>query len=182
MNSYPSETAKYRHLTRQYCFRSDGEPGCGIDLASQGDPVVPWAWQLDLPNDQFMHYNDNHPIKSNVNLRTDAFGRFVEGESLDFIYSSHLLEDRPYDEWEGIMRNWKAALKPGGLLIILCPERGLWAEAIRKGQSPNCSHRHEPVLGDLERAGIAAGLETVIEKLTEVFEGDYSILYVGRKP
>ncbi len=179
---YPSETAKYRHLTRKYCLRNDGEPGCGIDLASQGDPVVPWAWQLDLPNDDFLHYNAGHQIRSPVNLRTSAFTKFVEGESLDFIYCSHLLEDRPFEEWEGIMRDWKSALKSSGLLIVLCPERNLWNEAIRKGQSPNCSHRYEPLLGDLSSAGVAAGLETVVEEMTNVFEGDYSILYVGRNP
>lgn len=180
--SYPSETSKYRHLTRKYCFRSDGEPGCGIDLASQGDPVVPWAWQLDLPHAEYMFYNDYHPIRSPVNLRTDAFGRFVEGNSLDFVYCSHLLEDRRYEDWPEIMRNWRLALKPGGNLIILCPERELWAQAIRRGQCPNCSHRHEPLLGDLTRAGEAAGLITIEERLTNVFDADYSILYVGRNP
>ncbi len=182
MEHYVSESAKYRHLTRKYCLRDDGEPGCGIDLASQGDPVVPWAWQLDLPNDEFLYYNAGHQIRGPVNLRTSAFTHFVENESLDFIYCSHLLEDRAYDEWEEIMRNWKSALKPKGLLILLCPERNLWAEAIRKGQCPNCSHRYEPLLGDLSRAGEAAGLTTVTEQMTNVFEGDYSILYVGRKP
>ena len=179
--SYPSETAKYRAITRPHCYRSDGEPGCGIDLASQGDPVVPWAWQLDLPDTEFMFYNSNHPIRSPVNLRSDAFGRFVEGNSLDFIYCSHLLEDRLFEEWPKIMSDWKSALKLGGKLIILCPERKLWAAAIAAGQPPNNSHRYEPLLGDLSKAGQIAGLVTVLEQMTAVFPGDYSILYVGRK-
>lgn len=180
--SYKSETEKYRHLTRQYCYRADGEPGCGIDLASQGDPVVPWAWQLDLPNDQFLEYNNQHSIRSNVNLRGNAFERFVEGQSLDWIYASHILEDRLFEDWPKIMSDWRSALKPGGKLIILCPERNLWAEAIRKGQCPNCSHKYEPLLGDLSKAGEIAGLFTILEKMTDVFEGDYSILYVGGNP
>jgi len=180
--SYSSETARYRHLTRQHCFREDGQPGCGIDLASQGDAVVPWAWQLDLPEAEFMIYNDNHPIRSPVNLRSDAFGRFVEPNSLDFIYCSHLLEDRPYEEWGTIMGNWRSALKPNGKLIVLCPERNLWAEAIKRGQCPNCAHRYEPLLGDLTKAGEAAGFLTVLERMTNVFDGDYSVLYIGLNP
>lgn len=182
MSHYPSETSKYRHLTRVHCFRGDGEPGCGIDLASQGDPVVPWAWQLDLPEDQFLHYNDNNPIRSPVNLRGDAFARFVEPGSLDFVYSSHLLEDKPLEEWESILKRWREALKPGGRLIVLCPERQLWGDAIKAGQCPNCAHRYEPLLGDLSKAAEAAGFFTLIERLTDVFPGDYSILYVGMNP
>lgn len=177
-----SETARYRHLTRPYCYRADGEPGCGIDLASQGDPVVPWAWQLDLPPDKFAHYNSNNPPAGPINLYSDAFVRFVEDASLDFVYSSHLLEDAPCEERPAILRLWMAALKPGGVLIILVPERNLWAAALAKGQTPNCSHRCEPELGDLSRDAIAVGLEVVEERLTACFEGDYSILGVFRKP
>jgi hypothetical protein len=179
--SYQSETDKYRVLTVHYCYRADGRPGCGIDLASQGDPVVPWAWQLELPEAEFDIYNDYHPIRSPVNLRGDAFARFVEDGSLDFIYVSHLLEDRPYEEWPQIMRNWNLALKPLGNLILLCPERELWAEAIRNGQCPNCAHKYEPVLGDLTKAAEQSGFTTEVETLTNLFPGDYSILYVGRK-
>jgi SAM-dependent methyltransferase len=177
-----TETAKYRHLTRLYCYRSDGEPGCGIDLASQGDPVVPWAWQLDLSPDQFNHYNNGHPPAGPINLYGDAFRKFVEDGSLDFLYSSHLLEDAPCEEWPDILRLWKTALKPGGTLIILVPERDLWAAAIEKGQPPNCAHCCEPKVGDLSKVAESVGLVVVEERLTNCHEGDYSILFVAKRP
>src|SRR5437867_3001774 len=41
-----SETAKHRHLTIRYC------QGCGLDLGSGGDPIVPWAISVDLPAEE----------------------------------------------------------------------------------------------------------------------------------
>ena len=178
-----SETGKYRHLTRPHCYREDGEPGCGIDLASQGSPVVPWAWQLDLPPDKFAYYNSGHKPAGPINLYGDAFAHhFVEDGSLDFVYSSHLLEDAPFEKWTEILTIWKNALKPGGKLIILCPEKKLWNEAIAAGQCPNCEHRHEPAVGDISVKAVEAGLEVLQEGLTALDEKDYSILFVGRKP
>ena len=176
-----SETARYRHLTRPYCYRADGEPGCGIDLASQGDPVVPWAWQLDLPPDKFAWYNSGNPPAGPHNLHGDAFAKFVEDGSLDFVYSSHLLEDAPSEQWPRILELWARALKPGGVLIILTPERTRWLAALAAGQPPNDLHRHEPLLGDLSRAAVEVGLAVVEERLTECHPGDYTILGCFRR-
>ncbi len=178
-----SETARYRHITRKYCLRSDGEPGCGVDLASGGDPVVPWAWQLELPHDHYAYYNCNTPIRGPVQLRADAFRhRASEPDSLDWVYSSHLLEDRLQEDWPAIFTMWASMLKPGGHLIILVPERTRWEAALRRGQSPNCSHAGpEPAVGDMSKAALAAGLEVVEDRLTNLDENDYTIMGVFRR-
>lgn len=182
MTAGMSETARYRSLTRKYCFRYDGEPGCGVDLASGGDPVVPWAWQLELPHDAYMYYNSNQPVRGPIQLRADATQhRAAEAESLDFVYASHLLEDVPEEDWDRVLSMWASMLKPGGYLIILTPERNLWAAALARGQSPNCSHRFEPLVGDVGRHGAAVGLEIVEDRLTALDANDYTILTVLRK-
>lgn len=175
-----SETSKYRHLTRQYCLRDDGQAGCGVDIASGGDPVVPWAWQLELCDAEYIHYNGGHSPRGPIQLKGDAARRCAEDGSLDFVYSSHLLED--YLDWQSVLSCWKAMLKPGGKLIILCPEKERWAAAIAAGQPPNCSHKREPVVGELTKECEQAGFVTIVERLTAVDAKDYSILYVGRKP
>jgi SAM-dependent methyltransferase len=173
---YVSETAKYRMLTTKYCG------GCGIDIASQGDPVVPWAWSFDLPERSFLEYNSGHAPQGPIPLRGFADKLPVEDFSLDFVYSSHLLEDYPEEEWNKMLTEWSRVIKPGGFLIILCPERNLWAAALAKGQTPNCSHRYEPFLGDFTRhANEIGGLIVKEERLTNLFEGDYSILFVAEK-
>jgi len=177
-----SETARYRHLTRKYCLRSDGEPGCGVDLASGGDPVVPWAWQLELPHDEYMFYNCNHPVRGPIQLRADAtHHKAAESDSLDWVYASHLLEDVPQEDWDRVLLLWSSMLKPGGHLIILTPERNLWASALARGQSPNCSHRYEPLVGDVGRHGAAIGLQVIEDRLTALDANDYTILTVLRR-
>lgn len=176
---YPSETSKYRHLTRQYCLEPDGQPGCGVDIASQGDPVVPWAWQLELPPEKYAWYNSNHPARGPVQLRGDAAVLPIDSGSLDFVYSSHLLED--YAQWEPILLEWVRVLKPGGRLIVLVPDKQKWAEALAGGQTPNDAHRHESHPGELSTYADALGLEIIEDRMTAIDEADYSILFVGRK-
>lgn len=168
-----SETSKYRSLTLPYC------QGCGIDIASQGDPVVRWAWQLDLPKAEFDHYNSNHPPSGPIQLRGHADKLPVEDASLDFCYSSHLLED--FVDWNPILAEWVRVLKPGGFLVILIPDKELWNRAIKNGQPPNCAHKHEGRVGELSNYGRNLGLEILKDELTNLSAEDYSILFVGRK-
>ena len=88
-----SETGKYRHLTSPHCLLADGSPGCGVDIASQGSVVVPWAISFDLPQDEFDYYNDHHAPKGPIHLRGHADKLPFESGSLDFVYASHILED-----------------------------------------------------------------------------------------
>lgn len=177
-----SETHKYLTFTQKYCYRPDGLPGCGVDIASGGAPVVSWAWQLELPPGQYAHYNANHPPRGPIQLYGDAARICAESGSLDFVYASHILEDYPLGQWSEILMTWKMMLKPGGNLIILVPERVRWAEALRRGQSPNCSHRYEPALGDMSRVAKQIGLEVVEERMTNLDNNDYTILGVFKKP
>lgn len=182
MMAFMSETSKYRPLTRKYCLRPDGEPGTVLDLASGGDPVCSWAWQLELPHDQYAYYNSNQPIRGPVQIRADALThRAAEPDSLDAVYASHLLEDVAEGDWNRVLALWASLIKPGGYLIILTPERNLWAAALARGQSPNCSHSFEPIVGDVGRHGAAIGLEVVEDRLTALDENDYTILTVLRK-
>jgi len=73
-------------------------------------------------------------------------------------------------------------LRPNGYLIVLVPEKELWAAAIAAGQSPNCSHKHEGRVGELSEYAPALGLSVIEDRLTDQFPGDYSILAVFQKP
>lgn len=177
-----SETSKYRHLTVPHCHREDGQPGCGVDIASGGDPVVPWAWQLELLHDQYQWYNAGHGERGPIQLRGDAKHACSEHDSLDFVYASHILED--FVDWEPILKEWVAMLKPGtGKLIILIPDKKLWNQAITKGQPPNCQHTHEGRVGELTEYAEKIGVEVICDQLTALTPEDYSILFVAkRKP
>lgn len=176
-----SETAKYRPQTVKYCYIDEGLhiPGCGVDIASQGASVVPWAINFDLPKDEFAFYCSNQPAKGPIQLRGHADKLPFDDASLDFVYSSHLLED--YLDWTPVLKEWVRVLKPGGYLIILVPDKKLWNEAIEKGQPPNCSHKHESYVGELSTYAPALGLQVIEDRLTAVVPDDYTILFCGKR-
>lgn len=169
-----SETAKYRELTARYCT------GCGVDIASHGDPVVPWAINFELPAPEYATYNDNNrplgPIQISGNARVLPFN----SDSLDFVYSSHLLED--FEDWAPLVQEWYRTLKPGGYMVILIPDETLWKAAIAAGQPDNPAHKHLGKVGELSEVGKSIGLVPVVDRLTDLYPNDYSILFVGMKP
>lgn len=169
----PGETEKYRHLTSRFC------EGAGVDIASQGAPVVPWAISFDLPEPLFFRYSGGRPPRGPIHLRGDAAQLPFDSGSLDFVYSSHLLED--YTDWLPLLREWVRVLRPGGNLIILLPDAELWEAAVRAGQPPNTAHRHEARVGELSGYAAELGLDVVEDRRTLCYPGDYSILFVGRR-
>lgn len=172
-NHFISETAKYRHLTMQYCL------GVGVDIASQGDAVVGNAISFDLPLDEFNVYCSNQPAKGPIHLRGHGDKLPFESGTLDFVYSSHLLED--YLDWQPVLSEWVRVLKPGGNLIVLIPDKERWAQAMANGQTPNCSHKHEGSQGEISTYCADLGVQVIRDECTNQFEGDYTILFVGVK-
>lgn len=179
-----SETAKYRNLTTQYC------QGNGIDIGSGGDPVVPWAIQIELSEADYANYNNHNLPRGPVQYRASGalFDLPFKDETLDFVYSSHVLEDYARGDWRRLLPEWARVLKKGGYLIILVPEVDRWTFALQHlGQPPNCSH-HSPeprllevsvyVLEMKDRHGFDFECR---ERLTNQFANDYSILFVGKK-
>lgn len=165
---YPSETSSRRHLTVKYC------QGLGLDLGSGGDPVVPSAIQVellrpytpDLGNKQF-------PIQ----LRGDAANLYwFRNSVLDYVYSSHLLED--FEDWMPLLREWTRVLKIGGYLVIMIPDKVEWRKAVKNGQPPNLSHKHEGYPGELTLCMKQIGNFDILEdRITD----KYNILFVAKK-
>lgn len=171
-----SESAKYLALTRPYL------KGNGVDIGSGGWPVVPWAIQIELPADKFRHYTAGRELPETVEWQGDIYDLPFKDNVLDFVYSSHLIEDFSQNDWRRLFTEWRRCLKPSGYMVILVPEFVRWNAAIKAGQPPNCSHwAPEPSLGDLSAAARAVGMGIVEERLTDLSPEDYSILGVFRK-
>jgi ubiquinone/menaquinone biosynthesis C-methylase UbiE len=124
-----SETPKCRERLTKYCL------GYGVDIGYGGDTIVPSAISVDLPV-PYTHVGD-HPL----NLGGDAkFLYWFESNVLDYVFSSHLLED--FEDTENVLKEWIRVIKPGGYLVIFCPDEQIYREHCRKtGQSYNNAHK-----------------------------------------
>ena len=170
-----SETARYRHMTAQYC------QGAGVDIASQGDAVVPWAMSFDLPEPEFSQYSSGQPAKGPIHLRGRAGKLPFDSASLDFVYASHILEDSL--DWIPWVKEWSRCVRIGGHIIILIPEKDLWDRAIQRGQNPNCAHMHEGRVGELTELfnKYFGHFDVICDKLTALTPEDYTIMFVAKR-
>jgi predicted SAM-dependent methyltransferase len=127
---WPSETSKCRARLDPYCV------GYGADLGFGGDPINERAVRVDMP--QPYTQLGKYPVQLGGNA--DALVWFADG-SLDYLYSSHLLED--FIDTRAVLVEWLRVLKVGGRLIIYCPdEQRFRAHCQATGQPYNPYHKH----------------------------------------
>lgn len=177
-----SETAKYRHLTAKYCT------GNGVDIGTGGyEPVVPHAISVELPPEQFAWYTGGRTPAFPIHLGCGALDLPFKDKSLDFCYSSHLIEDML--DWIPPISEWTRVVKIGGYLVLLYPDKKLWNAAIAKGQPPNCQHHHESFVGEMSAfiAKYFGHFEVIEDRLTALPRDpatgidDYSIIFVAKR-
>ena len=143
-----SETFYARSRLLPFCA------GNGLDLGAGGDPISPAAIRVDLAKPYY--FGGELPVQ--LGGSADNLYWFKDA-CLDFIYSSHLLED--FEDTEKVLREWLRVLKPGGKLVIYCPDEQLYrAYCGKTGQPYNFHHCHadfslEKVKGILLRMGQA---------------------------
>lgn len=124
------ETTRCRARLAKFCN------GNGLDLGHGCDPITPKALRISI-----------EPI---LWPRGDYINQFAGDASrlywfsdnvLDFVYSSHLLED--FVDTEKVLREWLRVLKKGGRLVIYCPDEQRFREHCKKtGQPYNHDHKH----------------------------------------
>ncbi|GAB4196580.1 MAG: hypothetical protein OHK0022_14240 [Roseiflexaceae bacterium] len=128
---YPSETSKCRARLAPFCT------GYGLDLGFGGDPISPTAIRVDMPR-PYTRMGDQP-----VQLGGDARDlRWFRDGVLDFVFSSHLLED--FEDTEPVLREWLRVLRPGGRLVLFCPDEQRFREHCRATGHPyNPHHKQE---------------------------------------
>jgi predicted SAM-dependent methyltransferase len=143
---YQSETSRCRVRLAPYC------EGYGLDLGFGGDPIVPSAIRMDMPTP----YANTGEYSVQLGGQAEDLYWFRDSV-LDYVYSSHLLED--YVDTEVILREWLRVLRPGGRLIVFCPDEQVYRKhCALTGQPYNTKHIHadfslEKVKRHLERIG-----------------------------
>ncbi len=166
--AYRSETDKARASLTKYCI------GYGVDLGFGGDKIIPSAIGVDLPKPYAKTGYDP------VQLGGDAANLYwFKDEVLDYVFSSHLLED--FEDTTSVLTEWSRVLKVGGYLILYLPDEQVYrADCAAKGLIGNTAHKNENFNLDwvLQCADAVGNLELVHNTGIVI---DYSFEVVFRK-
>jgi predicted SAM-dependent methyltransferase len=126
-----SETSKCRERLLPFCV------GYGIDLGFGGDPINESAIRMDLPTP----YTNVGKYPVQLGGAADDL-KWFKDNTLDYVYSSHLLED--FINTKEVLIEWIRVLKTGGKLIIFCPDEQIFRKhCLKTGQPYNYAHMHE---------------------------------------
>jgi len=128
----PSETDRARAVLAPYC------QGRGLDIGCGQSKITPDAIGVDFP----WEYNvEKHPhtIADLIGRWEDVLPKFRDG-ALDYVYSSHLLED--YADIAAPLAEWLRVIRPGGNLVLLLPIESALREWCARHRNPgNPAHR-----------------------------------------
>lgn len=95
--------------------------------------------------------------------------------SLDYIFSSHLIEDFVEVDQVAICKTWLVGIKPGGLLILYVPEKDAY-------KGTNFDHKREFEHGFMEKLFEDIGIKQFIVSYESNWSSKlYGILGIGRK-
>jgi predicted SAM-dependent methyltransferase len=121
---YSSETSKHREDILPFC------QGYGLDVGFGGDPINPAVIRMDMPSPYAN--TGEYPVQLGGDCRNL---RWIASDSLDYVYSSHVLEDFDRNETEPVLREWIRIIKPGGLIVLLLPDQPRYVEScLRRGE------------------------------------------------
>jgi predicted SAM-dependent methyltransferase len=172
-NLLMSETDNCRDILAPYC------KGIGMDVGYGGNKIVPEAWSFDMPQPYTKVGDDRQQLRGDCRIFP-----FIADGALDYIYSSHLLEDFTYSELVPIIIEWRRCLKPRGLMVTNCPNQQKFVDHCAKtGQGLNLAHKeHDFSLKNFKERSVAftGNWDVVFEQ--DNF-GNYSwLLVLEKKP
>lgn len=123
------ETPTVRPYVLRYC------QGRGVDVGCGEEKIDPEAIGLDLPTT----YGDDGGPQTAADVLTRWEDWKCRAGSLDYVYSSHLLED--YADPGAVLGRWLKWLKPGGHLVLCLPDEQRYREhCASTGQCYNGNH------------------------------------------
>lgn len=173
---YQSETSKFKHLFLDYC------KGNGIDIGTGGSPINNEAISIDF---HFPYAQCGH---SPINIKTmpgNTFLPWFANDSLDYVYSSHLLEDFQFTE--EVLTEWIRVIKPLGYLCLLLPNEKRYREyCSKKGFARNVHHIHGNFSLNYVKDILLFKEMKIIKEADKLIytpeESDYNFAIIAQKP
>ena len=168
-----NEAAKVKHLLPRYTRGRGLDLGCG--------PFKAYPHFIGV--DDVTEYRGWADPRTGAHWRPDVVGdvrdlsMFADG-SLDFVFSSHLLEH--IDDHEAALSEWRRVIRIGGHLVLYLPHREHYPRMGEEGANPD--HRHDFVPADIIAAmETASSAWDLVECETRSGGTEYSFLMVFRR-
>lgn len=118
--------------------------GMGLDVGYGGVSITPNTINVDLPQKRQHGGNDpQHLYGSGDDLY------WFRDCVLDYVYSSHLLENFEIKRMEVFIAEWLRVLKPGGYLVLYLPDQQRYEEHCATAGAPsNPAHKYKELSYD----------------------------------
>jgi SAM-dependent methyltransferase len=172
-----SETAAARHLLAPFCRGPEGATSLGLDLGFGGSAVVRSVLTFDQPHPYTNVGGDKQILKGDAR----DLSMFCDG-ALDYVYSSHLLEDFPPEQTLSVTQEWLRVVRKGGRLVLLLPDEPVFREhCARTGQGYNLNHQNHVLTLDWFEQNIVSHLTDVVIEFRKFPVNIYSFAIVLRK-
>jgi predicted SAM-dependent methyltransferase len=129
--SATSETSNCRERLAAFCT------GYGLDVGFGGDCIVPKAIAMDMPKP----YTQVGERPVQLGGSCERLEWFKDGV-LNFIFSSHLIEDFSYEDQIKILKEWLRVIKPDGKIVLYQPDEQVYRKHCQEtGQGYNHNHK-----------------------------------------
>src|SRR6185437_7980748 len=127
--------------------------GRGVDCGCGMSPVWPSAIGID---------NGHHFGERAAGIRSDAtdLSMFADG-SLDYVFSSHVLEHIPVSKVLPTLKEWWRVLKVGGRLVLYLPHADFYPNVGKPGANPDhkADYRPSDIIDAMKKVGSWTMLE-----------------------
>lgn len=147
--------------------------GRGIDLGAGMFKILPQAISVDNGN----HAIFGHQIKPDVFVETAEDLSIFGSGSMDFVYSSHLLEH--IENYQAALTEWWRVVKQGGCLALYLPHKLFYPNIGQPGANP--THVHDFMPSDIITAMESVGGWDLVENQDRNDDEEYSMLLVFKK-
>lgn len=147
--------------------------GKGVDLGCGPKKAFPHFIGVDSCKDTELF---NIEIKPDVACEDATKLDFIESGTLDFVFSSHLLEH--IEDTPKALTEWFRVLKVGGFMVLYLPHADLYPRIGMPGSNPD--HKHDFLPDDVLEATGDQGWDLLVQEVRDA-RMEYSFLLVLKK-
>jgi predicted SAM-dependent methyltransferase/ADP-heptose:LPS heptosyltransferase len=108
--------------------------GKGLDVGCGGNKAFPHMIGVDNGTDIQLF---GHQFKPDVWIDDASDLKLFGTESMDFVYSSHVLEHIPFDKVVKCLKEWLRVIKNNGYLVLYLPDETLYPKVGEPGANPD---------------------------------------------